>query len=320
MLKKIINKILRRLFPLSPSKNFLNNAFVEAIPSPVFWLDHKKVYQGCNQLFADLMGVEKPSDIVGLNDNNLPFLSAVLEDRDRIFNFILSGEAPAKIIYDCIIGAHDETIWAQKRFTPLKNRRGKIIGVLGIVVDISEKVKRRKDMETYIQRQHILESFLEEINSAFLTGDNYKGLIEKFAGILQAETGARSVIFAKANANSPQDFIRSHTEKSLDGSKLFDNRNIFRNIFFKAAQKSGYLDQTTLKLFKDVFTPVNSIFCYRMESNDILKYDEIVLLVDPQTEKLETSDPFFFLARHIVQSYYTRKFFMTKTRPDSSSP
>ncbi len=232
MLKKIINKILQRLSPLRPSKNFLKNAFVEAIPSPVFWLDHNKVYRGCNQLFADLMGVEKPSDIVGFLDNNLPFLSADLEDRDRVFNFILSGQAPAKIIYDCIVGAHDETIWAQKRFTPLKNRRGKIIGVLGVVVDISEKVKRRKDIEAYIQRQHILESFLEELNTNFLTGDNYKGLIEKFAGILQAETGARSVVFAKANANSPQDFIRSHTEKSLDGSKLFDNRNIF----FKAAQ------------------------------------------------------------------------------------
>ncbi len=84
-------------------------------------------------------------------------------------------------------------------------------------------------------------------------------------------------------------------------------------------QRSGYLDQITLKLFKDVFTPVNSIFCYRMESNDIIKYDEMVLLIDPQTEKLETADSFFFLAKHIVQSYYMRKFLMTKTLPDSSS-
>lgn len=268
MLKTIINKILPRLSPLRLSENFLKNAFVEAIPSPVFWLDHNKVYRGCNQLFADLMGVEKPYDIVGLLDNSLPFFSTDLEDRDRVFNCILSGEAPAKIIYDCIVGPEDETIWVQKRFTPLKNRRGKIIGVLGVVVDISEKVKRRKDMEASIQRQHILESFLEELNTAFLKGDDYKGLIDKFAGIMQAETGARSVVIAKANANSPQDFIRSHTEKSLDGSKLFYGRNIF----FMAAEGSGYLDQISLNLFKDVFTPVNSIFCYRMESNDILKY------------------------------------------------
>jgi uncharacterized protein YaaQ len=315
MLKKVINKILRRISPLSPSKNFLNNAFVEAIPSPVFWLDHNKVYRGCNQLFADLMGFEKPSDIVGLKDNNLPFVSTDLEDRDRIFNFILSGEAPAKIIYDCIIGVHDETIWAQKRFTPLKNRREKIIGVLGVVVDISEKVKRRKDMEDHMARQHILGSFLEELNTTFMAGLNYKELIEKFSGILHSESGARSVIFVKANAQSPQGFIRSYTEKSLDVSKLFNNRGIL----FKAAQKSGYLDQTTLMLFKDVISQVNTIFCYRMESNDILKYDEIILLINPQAEKLETASVFFSLASHIMQSCYMRRFLIAKTLPDSSS-
>lgn len=316
MLKKIIDKILRRISPLSLAKNFLNNAFVEAIPSPVFWLDHKKVYQGCNQLFADLMGFEKPSAIIGLHDKNLPFLSADLADRDKIFNFILSGEAPAKIIYDCIMGTHDKTIWAQKRFTPLKNRKGKIIGVLGVVVDISEKVKRRKDMEAHVERQHILGSFLEELNTTFMAGDNYKGLIEKFAGILQAETGSTLAIFIKTKARTDQSFVRFCTDASLDVSKLFESRTLL----LKFATKSGALDQRALKFFKNVFTPVNSIFCYRMESNDILKYDEMILLINPQTEKLETASPFFALACHIIQSYYMRKFLMAQTQLDSSSP
>lgn len=314
MLKWIFQKISRQFFSARLSKNFLNNAFVEAIPSPVFWLDHKKVYQGCNQLFSDLMGFEKASNIVGLADRDLPFLSTDLAERDSVFNLILSGETPAKIIYDCIIGSDDKMIWAQKRFTPLKNRKGKIIGVLGIIVDISEKVKRRKDMEAHLERQHILGNFLEELNAAVMSGSNYKELIElieKFVRILQTETESTLALLIKANANSPQEFVRFSTN-SLDVSKLFENRKIL----LKASMNSGHIEARSLKLFQDITKPINSIFCYRIKSSEILTYDEMVVLINPHAEKLDTTAaPFLALASHIIQSFYMHKLLVATKQP-----
>jgi hypothetical protein len=220
-----------------------------------------------------------------------------------------SDLVPAKVIYDCIIGEHDHTIWAQKRFTPLKNRKGKIIGVLGVVVDITEKVKRRKEMEAHVERQHILGRFLDELNMTFMNGLNYQELIEKFGGILHSETEAKIVIFIKANARTPQGFVRFCTDNSLDIHKLFESRSLL----LKEAKKSGYLNSRSLKSMNDAEDPINSIYCYRMELHDILKYDEMIVLINPQKEKLETAAPFFALASHIIQSYYMRKFLMAQS-------
>jgi hypothetical protein len=304
----MLKKILRRLSPRYLSRNFLNNAFVEAIPSPVFWLDRKKVYQGCNQLFADLIGIDNTSDIIGRSDKDMPFLSTDIEDRDSIFNVILSGKAPAKIIYDCIMGENDKTVWAQKRFTPLKNGKGKIIGVLGVVVDISEQVKRRKDIEAHIKRQNILGGFLQELNTTFMAGDNFRELIEKFLGILRSETEAALVVFLNASAITSQAFVRYCSDTSLDEAALYENRELI----LETAKKSGKLEKDIHKIFKAIDIPVCSIFCHRMKSDDIFNYDELILLINPHSERLETASPFFALASYIIQSFYMRKFLMAQ--------
>ncbi len=288
----------------------MNNTsiFVEAIPTPIFWVDRNKIYQGCNQIFSDLVGLNSPAEILGLTDRDLPYSSTDLRLRDKVFNAILTDKVQAKILYDCIIGVQDKMIWVQKRFTPLKNHKGKTIGVLGAIVDISEKVNRRKDMETHVERTHALGSFLNELNIKAPLSTDYKELVDKSIVTLQKESQASLAIFIKANARSPQSFFQ-FTMDTVDVTKFFENRKVL----LKTTSQSGYLDLEIIKLFKDFSHPIDSIFFYRIELNDFIKYDDIILLINPNKDKLEAATIYLSIAHHIVHSFHVSRF-LTATK------
>jgi PAS domain S-box-containing protein len=280
--------------------------FSSAIPTPVFWLDSDKVYRGCNQIFADLIGLNSPKDIVGLKDKALSYSIEDLDNRDSVFNSILSNQTQAKILYDSIVDFEGKIIWVQKRFTPLKNRNGKIIGIFGSVIDISEKVNRRKEMDTYLEHKKILGSLLDELNTTPILSIKYKELIEKSIVNLQKESEAILAVIIKEKALSAHSFLRFSTQE-IDAKFLFENRKVF----FSVPDQSGYLDEEAIKLFQDIIQPIKSIFYYRIRLNDFVMYDEVILLINPHKEKLESSSIYLALTQHIIHYFYVSRFMAT---------
>lgn len=277
--------------------------FMDALSTPVFWLDRNKVYQGCNQVFSDLMGLNVPSDIIGLTDKDLPYSSEDLHIRDDIFNSILKNQSQAKILYDCIVAFEDKMIWVQKRFTPLKNHKGKIIGVLGSVVDISEKVNRRKEMDTYIEHKNLVRNFLGDLNTTPILSTKYQELIEKSIRSLQKESQASLAVFLKENARSSKSFFYFTTDK-VDAEECFKNRNIL----LKALGQSGYLDAEAIKGFLEMGKPIETVFYYRIKSNDFVKYDDLILLINPNKDKIEAASTYLALTHHLIRYFHVGKF------------
>lgn len=305
MLRQISHKLLTYLHRLKIQRNFMKNTsiFLEAIPTPVFWLDRNKTYQGCNQVFSDLIGLSTPVDIVGLTDQDLPYSSADLSIRDEVFTAILKGKIQAKILYDCIIGVQDKMIWVQKRFTPLKNHKSKIIGIFGAIIDISEKVNSRKNLETHVEHKRVFGNFLNELNAKSPLSTDYKELMEQSIITLQEESESTLAILINTNTRSQQGFFQFVTN-TMDVSIFFENRKAF----LKTTSQSGYLDPEVIKLFKDFEQPIDSIFFYRIKLNDVIKYDDVILLINPNKDKLEMSTTYLSLTHHIIHTAYVSKF------------
>lgn len=311
MLKYSFHKILKNLFSLKKYKSFTNRMliFMEAIPAPVFWLDHNKVYQGCNQVFSDLMGLRAPSHIVGLRDKDLFHSSEELSIRDDIFSAVLENIPQAKVLYDCIVGAENKVIWVQKRFMPLKNKKGKVIGIFGSVVDISEKVSRRKEIDIALGHKATLESMLLELNSTPVLSAKYNEFIEKSIVSLQKESQASLAIFIKEKDPSPQGFLRFAT-LDLNAEELFNNKSLF----LRKQDQSGYLSEEEIKNFQDIGEPIESIFYYRINLNDFVKCDEIILLINPHKNKLEAASAYFALTHHIISYFHVSGFVATASQ------
>ncbi|MBP0022801.1 MAG: PAS domain-containing sensor histidine kinase, partial [Roseofilum sp. SID2] len=56
----------------SEAEKFLSLA-INHIPEAIFWKDCSSIFVGCNQYFAEFVGLNSPSEIIGKTDYDLPY-------------------------------------------------------------------------------------------------------------------------------------------------------------------------------------------------------------------------------------------------------
>lgn len=106
-------------------------------PNYIFWKDTNLVYRGCNHNFAQAAGFSSPEQVIGKNDNNLPWHRTAdlyqAEDRQILSTkqVILNKEVP--MVLD------PETRMLSVSKVPLYDENKAVIAILGIYFDITEQ-------------------------------------------------------------------------------------------------------------------------------------------------------------------------------------
>lgn len=142
----------------------LINSLINSIPIPIFYKDVELKYMGCNKTFSRLINKE-PEDIIGKYPSECfpHLLASKYEEKDRI---ILENQEP--IVYDERLGFTED---ADALFTfykaPFYNLKGEFIGIIGAMLDITERNRRQEELRT-------IAASLESINN---TKDKFFSII-----------------------------------------------------------------------------------------------------------------------------------------------
>ncbi len=121
-------------------KNIISN-----IPYYIFWKDKNSIYLGCNDNFAKMASVEKPEDIVGKSDDDLPWKKEESHSYSKIDKEVMGkGQLILNIEEPLHRADGKEGIMLTSK-VPLRNTAGEIFGILGIATDITE---RKRMIET----------------------------------------------------------------------------------------------------------------------------------------------------------------------------
>ncbi len=117
---------------------------IAAMPGNVYWMNREGIYLGCNDNEAQSIGLTSRRDIVGKRNADIPgFL--IPEALDPVNQSIMeSGQAisleePARLL------DNTDAVFASSK-VPLKDTAGKVIGLLGISIDITEKKKAEQEL------------------------------------------------------------------------------------------------------------------------------------------------------------------------------
>ncbi len=135
--RKLMDEALR-------SSHQILNGIINAIPVRVFWKDKDLVYLGCNTMFAQDAGFADPKDIKGKDDYQMGWRDQIELYRADDRQVIESG-LPKLLIEEPQTTPEGNTITLLTSKIPLRNSEGKIIGVLGTYMDITER-KRDEEM------------------------------------------------------------------------------------------------------------------------------------------------------------------------------
>ena len=128
---------------------------INNIPQHVFWKDLDLKYLGANAVFARSGGLQEPADIIGKSDFDLSWKESAEAYRTDDRTVIESG-AP-KLNYEETQKRSDGDLrWLRTSKLPLTDDDGKIMGMLGIYEDITERKRAEAELAATQRRYHEL--------------------------------------------------------------------------------------------------------------------------------------------------------------------
>ncbi|MEM0980021.1 MAG: PAS domain S-box protein, partial [Cyanobacteria bacterium P01_H01_bin.58] len=133
---------------LQESEQFIQTV-LDTIPLPVFWKDRNSAFTGCNQWFAEAMGVQSAAELVGDTDFNFVTTQSNAERYRADDRWVMTTGRAKLGIEETIFTANGEQRWIETHKAPLRDSANNVVGVVGTFQDVTE----RKHTETAMKRQ-----------------------------------------------------------------------------------------------------------------------------------------------------------------------
>jgi PAS domain S-box-containing protein len=193
LLNDIADRKLAEL-ELRKSRDILLNV-MNSIPLAVFWKSPEGRFLGCNDVFAKLAGFDRPNQIIGLSDFELPWRKeesdAYVKDDKAV---IERGEGFSHKL-ETLTRADGSRIWVDTSKMPLLDENGRAYAILGVFEDISERVFAEKEKAK-------LHAQLDQARKMESVGRLAGGVAHDFNNMLQAITGYVFVLKKRLAADS----------------------------------------------------------------------------------------------------------------------
>jgi PAS domain S-box-containing protein len=120
---------------------------LDALPYPIFWKGRDLRYLGCNLAFARIAGCVDPNAVVGLSDYELPWRKEDSDFYRACDKQVLESGQPLPECEEPVRGSDGVQRWTQTSKVPLRDERGLVFGVLGILIDVTEQRETQERLQ-----------------------------------------------------------------------------------------------------------------------------------------------------------------------------
>lgn len=127
---------------------------VEQIPVSIYWKNKVGKYLGCNSKTLEMLGLTSMNDLLGKSDKDLH----KFKDLERLHShdkFIVETGQHLMLEETINISDNNQIITAVNKL-PLRNEKGEIVGIIGILIDITHRKKLESELS---QSKKIAETY-----------------------------------------------------------------------------------------------------------------------------------------------------------------
>ena len=127
------------------------SSILDGMGMGIFWKDRNSVYLGCNQKFAEFVGLASPTEIVGKTDDDLPWNKEGTDWWRECDRRVLDSKIPEYNIIEPLPQADGSQKWLKTNKMLFCDSHGNIIGIAGTCEDITERVELEKQLKEQVQ-------------------------------------------------------------------------------------------------------------------------------------------------------------------------
>ena len=160
---------------------------VDHLPQTIFWKDLNSHYLGCDRNFAKLAGKEKPEELIGKNDYDLPWTKEESDWYVKCDRRVMKNNTPEYGILETQVNAEGNLTWLETNKIPLHNADGGVVGLLGTFEDVTVRKLAREKIEQSLRKLSNFQTVLT--HSAIVSIIDTEGILtyvnERFCEISQ---------------------------------------------------------------------------------------------------------------------------------------
>ncbi|MFX1496346.1 MAG: PAS domain S-box protein [Promethearchaeota archaeon] len=132
---------------------------MENIPQYIFWKDTELNYQGCNDNYAKLIGIDHPDNIINKKDEELPWTPKDISDIQKHERKVIESRKPELHVINPWILINGNEVWFDINRIPLYDSEEKVVGVLVSFEDVTERIIAEQNLkESEEKYRHLIES------------------------------------------------------------------------------------------------------------------------------------------------------------------
>jgi len=213
---KLSEAALRQVEQTLKAREAFLQLVLNSIPHPVFWKDRQSRYLGCNQVFAEVMGLADPLEIIGQTDDQLPYISQeeaeYYQNCDRI---VMQRNQPNTRVIELQTYPQGQG-WISCSRLPMHNEQGEVIGILCSFEDVTDHITAQQALKT---REQYL-STLAEIQRQLIVSqwDWDSSQVQHIFAALGRTSGASRVYYYELFSDSDgTPLMRQRVEWSAPG-------------------------------------------------------------------------------------------------------
>jgi len=127
------------------------------IPQQVFWKGTNLTFMGCNRNWAIAIGLTDPEEIIGKTDYDLlPSTEVAEQFRAQDLKILASGTPTLHQIAPKVRSSDGKTVWLDISKIPIHDTNGNIVGILGVVDDITQRKEAEEALKAEQEKTELL--------------------------------------------------------------------------------------------------------------------------------------------------------------------
>ncbi len=150
-------------------RNYLEY-IIAKIPGNVYWMDTNCITLGCNDNTANLLGLKSRKEIAGMSFHDMAKLGNWTKKQEESFykdsmEVIKTGKPKLNVEEPPLPHADGSIVYYLTNRAPIFNQNKKVIGLVGISFDITERKKTEQKLNEAKLKEKLLEEKLEAMNA-----------------------------------------------------------------------------------------------------------------------------------------------------------